>query len=388
MSLFSVALAGFSAFLNLYATQPLLPYFTQVFHASKWEVSLTISATTCAVSMAAPFIGLIADLLGRKRIIMLAVFGLSIPTILAASASGLYSLIWWRFVQGLFLPAIFAVTIAYIGEEWEKSRIGSAMSAYVTGNIIGGVSGRFLSGLIAVHFGWRWVFITLGVLNLACGIAISMWMPKSLHFIREKNVFNSVRAIGQHLRNPHLQAAYAIGFNVLFSIVATFTYVNFYLAAPPFQFGPVALGSVFFVYLFGIVVVPIAGKWIDQVGYRIALATALATASIGVLLTLCPVPWLVMTGLAICAAGIFVSQSAANSYVGMATDHARSLAAGFYVAFYYLGGSLGAILPGFVWSMGGWIACTILIVLVQFLTIFIVLVICQDSVDRNSLRKG
>jgi len=142
MSLFSVALSGFSAFVDLYATQSLLPYFTQVFHASKWEVSLTVSATTCAVSIAAPFIGLIADLLGRKYIIVFAVFGLSIPTILAASASGLYSLIWWRFVQGLFLPAIFAVTIAYIAEEWEESRLGSAMSAYVTGNIIGGVSGR------------------------------------------------------------------------------------------------------------------------------------------------------------------------------------------------------------------------------------------------------
>jgi MFS family permease len=65
------------------------------------EVSLTVSATTIAVALAAPFIGLLADLVGRKQIIVAAVLGLSVPTFLAATASGLDSLIrclllfWW-----------------------------------------------------------------------------------------------------------------------------------------------------------------------------------------------------------------------------------------------------------------------------------------------------
>lgn len=365
---FAVALAGFSAFLDLYATQSLLPLFTQVFHASKVEVSLTVSSTTIAVGIAAPFIGLLADMLGRKRIIASAVFGLSVPTFLAATASGLQALIWWRFAQGLFMPAIFAVTMAYISEEWAGVGVGSAMAAYVTGNIVGGVAGRFLSGLIAAHFGWRWAFIVLGCLNLVCGAAILAWLPRSRRFVRQKDIPASVYAIGQHLRNPRLIAAYAVGFNVLFSMVATFTYVNFYLAAPPFRLGTVALGSIFSVYLLGVVVTPVAGKWIDRVGYRIALATALTTACTGVLLTLLPKLWLVIVGLAICASGIFVCQSAANSYVGVVAGQARSSAAGLYVACYYIGGSVGAVLPGFVWSLGGWPACVALIVTIQLLT--------------------
>jgi predicted MFS family arabinose efflux permease len=369
----AVGLAGFSAFLHLYATQSLLPLLASVFHASKVEVSFTVSATTSAVGIAAPFIGLLADVLGRKRIIVLAAFGLSIPTFLAATASGLHALIWWRFVQGLFMPAIFAVTMAYISEECAATGIGSMMAAYVTGNIIGGVSGRFLSGLVAAHFGWHWSFVVLGCLSLVSAAAIWVWLPRSRKFVSQKNFTTSMSAIKTHLRNPRLLAAYAVGFNVLFSMVATFTYVNFYLAAPPFQLGTVALGAIFFVYLLGVLVTPIAGKWIDRIGYRIVLAIAIACAAAGVLLTLCPILWVVILGLAICASAIFVCQSAANSYVGIAAGRARSSAAGLYVACYYIGGSVGALLPGFVWSFGGWTSCVMLIVAIQLLTASIAL---------------
>lgn len=369
----AVALAGFSAFLHLYATQSLLPLLAKVFHASALEVSLTVSSTTSAVGIAAPFIGLLADVLGRKRIILIGVFGLSVPTFLAATASGLHALIGWRFAQGLFMPAIFAVTMAYISEEWAGLGVGSVMAAYITGNIVGGVTGRFISGLVAAHLGWHWAFVVLGCLNLISGAAIWAWLPPPQHFVRQKNILVSVYAIAKHLRNPRLLAAYAVGFNVLFSNVSTFTYVNFYLAAPPFRLGTVALGSIFFVYLLGVIVTPVAGKWIDRVGYRVTLAVAISTACMGVLLTLCLQLWVVIVGLAICAAGIFVCQSAANSYVGVVAGEARSSAAGLYVACYYIGGSVGAVLPGYIWSIGGWPACVTLIVTIQLFTAYFAL---------------
>ena len=373
MHLFAVALAGFCTFLDLYAPQSLLPFFQQVFHASEVQVSLTVSSTTSAVALAAPFVGLFADLWGRKRVIVPAILGLSIPTLLAATSSGLHELIGWRFAQGLFMPGIFAVTIAYVSEEWAGSGVGSAMAAYVTGNVIGGFVGRFISGVVAEHLGWRWAFVVLGCLNLVGGIATWIWLPPARQFKPSKNILVSLQSMGTHLRNPRLLAAYAVGFNILFSLVGTFTYITFYLAAPPFHLGTVALGAIFFVYLVGVIVTPIAGKWIDRVGYRIALVAAITTASVGVLLTLWPTLWLVILGLTICSSGVFVCQSAATSYVGVAAGQARSSAAGLYVAFYYIGGSIGGILPGFLWSFGGWPACVALIVAVQMLTVGIAL---------------
>jgi MFS transporter, YNFM family, putative membrane transport protein len=365
---FSVGLAGFSAFLHLYATQSLLPLFTRVFHAPQVEVSLTVSATTIAVALMAPLVGLFADLIGRKRIIVAAVLGLSVPTFLAATSPGLSALVGWRFCQGLLMPAIFAVTLAYISEEWASGGMAATMAAYVTGNILGGVSGRFLAGLIAAQMSWRWAFIILGGLNLVCGLVIGIGLPPARQFIRQNSLVELLRASGQHLRNPQLLVAYGVGFNVLFSMVATFTYVNFYLAAPPFLLGTAALGSIFLVYLLGVIVTPVAGQWLERLGYRTTLALALVAASQGVLLTLTPRLGVVITGLAICAAGIFVSQSAANSYLGSVASQARSLAAGLYVACYYAGGSTGAIIPGLLWPLGGWSSCVVLIVIMQLVT--------------------
>ena len=371
--LLAVALAGFCTFLDLYATQSLLPFFRQVFHVSEVEVSLTVSATTIAVALTAPLVGLLADLWGRKWIIVPAILGLSVPTLLAATSSGLHELIGWRFLQGLFMPGIFAVTIAYISEEWAGVGVGKAMAAYVTGNVIGGFCGRFISGVVAQHLGWRWAFVVLGCLNLAGGAATWAWLPRARRFIPAKGFWISLFTLGNHLRNPHLLAAYAVGFNILFSLVGTFTYITFYLAAPPFHLGSVALGSIFFVYLLGVIVTPAAGKWIDRIGYRITLVAAITTSCLGVLLTLSSTLWMVILGLAICSSGIFVCQSAATSYVGAAAGKARSSAAGLYLSFYYVGGSVGGVLPGLFWSVGGWFACVALIVAVQLVTVGIAL---------------
>lgn len=371
--LLAVALAGFCAFLDLYVTQSLLPFFRQVFHASEVQVSLTVSSATIAVALAAPVVGLFADLLGRKCIIVPSILGLSIPTLLAATSSGLDELIGWRFVQGLFMPGIFAVTIAYISEEWAGAGVGSAMAAYVTGNVIGGFTGRFISGLVAEHLGWRWAFVVLGCLNLAGGAATWVWLPQARRFTPAKGILASLQAMGAHLRNPRLIAAYAVGFNILFSLVGTFTYITFYLAAPPFHLGTVALGSIFFVYLLGVVVTPAAGKWIDRFGYRTALVAAVTTSCIGVLLTLWPTLWIAILGLAICSSGVFVCQSAATSYVGVAAGRSRSSAAGLYLSFYYIGGSVGGVLPGLLWAIGGWPACVAIVVAVQLLTVGIAL---------------
>ena len=75
---FPIVLAGFTAFLDLYATQPLLPLLTRVFGATHVAVSLTVTASTVAVALAAPFVGRLADIVGRKRVIVGSAFVLAV----------------------------------------------------------------------------------------------------------------------------------------------------------------------------------------------------------------------------------------------------------------------------------------------------------------------
>src|SRR5437764_15418313 len=90
-----IMLAGFAAFLDLYATQPLLPMLARTFGASALAVSLTITAPTIAVAITAPIIGTLADRFGLRRVIVMSAVGLTIPTGLAATSTTLAQLIFW-----------------------------------------------------------------------------------------------------------------------------------------------------------------------------------------------------------------------------------------------------------------------------------------------------
>lgn len=377
-ALTALFIAGFTTFLSVYATQPLLPQFRQIFQASELLVSLTVSATVLAVALAAPILGLAADYLGRKRVIVTAIVGLAIPTALAASSANLGQFVLWRFLQGFFIPGIIAVAIAYISEESPSHSVGWTMAIYVTGTVIGGFAGRFLSGFMAHHWGWRVGFIVLGAITFV-GAAATYWLlPRSTKFVRRERSALSLRPLSMHLRNPQLLATYAVGFNVLFCLVGVFTYVNFYLADEPFLFGPTALGLVFAVYLIGAAVTPVAGRILDRAGYRLALVGATVMGATGMLLTLIRYVPAIIMGLALAATCAFVCQSAASSNVGKAATEARSSAAGLYVALYYLGGFAGSLVPGFFWSHGGWPGCVAIIICVQAITALIAYRLWRD----------
>jgi YNFM family putative membrane transporter len=372
---FGVVVAGFCSFLQMYSTQPLLPMLTGIFHASKIAVSMTVTLAGLGVAVAAPVAGILADKIGRKRVIVWSAFLLGVCSLAAATSPGLGALLFWRFCQGLCTPGVFSVTIAYINDEWAGAGAGAVLSSYVSGTVLGGFSCRFISGLVAAHFGWRWVFVVLGVLTLVGAGAIARLLEPERHQHHASRTQDSwFSAVWSHLENPRLLGTYLVGFCVLFSLVATFTYITFYLAAPPFNLEPAALGSIFFVYLVGAAVNPMAGRAIDRVGQRTVLACGIGAGVAGITLTLVHSLWMIGLGLTICSSGVFAATTAANNFVGVAAERNRALAVGLYSAFYYVGGGLGAAIPGYFWDLGGWPACVAFIACVQIVTVTIALV--------------
>jgi MFS family permease len=367
-SLIPVVLAGFTAFLSLYATQPLLPLFQSVFGASHFAVSLTVTATTAAVALAAPLVGRLADSWGKPRVMVSAAFALAGATILASTARTLNQVIAWRFLQGLVTPGVFAVAVAYIHDRWQPSRAGRATAAYVTGTVVGGFVGRATSGVAASLFGWRASFMAVGAMSLLCATIVSSGLRREqVHPVPAGGQARR-RSLAAHLTSRELTGAYAAGFCVLFTQIAMFTYVTFHLAGPPFGLSTAALGWLFAVYLAGAIITPVSGRWIDVYGHRAGLVSAIAIGVTGSLLTLAGTLWLVVSGLALVSSGVFIAQAAASSYVGAVATHDRGLAVGLYAMFYYVGGTVGGALPALFWTSGGWPACVALVVAVQLAT--------------------
>ena len=375
----AVTLCGACAFLELYCTQPLLPLLAKLFHASKTGVGMTVSAATLGVALSAPFFGAFAERLPRKRVIVLSLLGVSIPTLLAATSASLGQLIFWRFLQGITVPGIIAVVITYIGEEWPPDKVALTMSFYVSGTALGGLLGRISSGILADRYSWRVSFLVLGVASLAGAAAVAAWLPHGRRRTKpsttdqgESSFFDQVRGL---FRSRRLVATFAVGFNVLFSLVGVFTWITFHLHAAPYLLSTTALSSLFLVYLIGLVVTPAAGYLIMRVGLRAGIAGAIACAIVGVLLTLAPSLAVIIAGLALLCSGVFIAQTASSSHLRVAAPSGtRVTAAGLYITFYYLGGAAAGVIPGAFWALGGWPACVGFIVAMQAVALAVAMV--------------
>ena len=358
----AVGLIGYCAFINLYAPQSILPLLSHEFGASAAEVSTIITVSTLAVALTAPFTGAIADVLGRKRVIVAAMFVIVVPTLMVGMATSLSALIFWRAVQGLVLPPIFAVTVAYIGDEWPPREATTAAGIYSSGASLGGFSGRLVTGFLADLIGWRAGFNALAVIAFAGAIAVAFLLPHERRFVRSEGLLASGRQMLAHFRNGQLVATYAVGFGVLFNFICTFTYVSFHLAAAPYNLSSSALGAIFVVYLVGSVLTPWIGWAVTRFGRRRFMVWVIALWVAGIALTLAPSLPLIILGLAVSAGCGLICQAISTGYVTITAKAGRSSAVGLYVTSFYIGGSFGAALGGLAWTLAGWPACVALVV--------------------------
>ncbi len=349
-----IAMIGFFGFMNVYSVQSVLPLLMHEFNASVLQVGATVGATVLAIALLSPFIGMISDAVGRKGLLCGAFVALSVPTALIAFSQTLDQVVLWRFVQGLLIPGVSVVIMAYIGEEFRGEQLARMMSALISGAVLGGFSGRFITGHVGEFLGWRGAFEVLAALNLAGALAAYWLLPTPRHFRPQRNIGRTLSTLFQHMRNPGLIGAAAVAFCVLFALVGVFTYINFPLAAEPYNLSSAALANLFCVYLLGVVITPLAGRLIPHFGYRKSLVIAVLCAACGILLTLAPALPVIIAGLAICACGTFMAQATAASFMASSVTEARSLASGLYNLTYYCGAAAGAWLTGIAYTAAGW----------------------------------
>jgi YNFM family putative membrane transporter len=350
----AVAFAAVGAFLHLYAPQAVLPMMAREYGVGAADASLIITAGTLAVAATAPFTGALSDVLGRKRVIVAAMALLIIPATMTALAPSFHQLVFWRFVHGLLLPPIFAVTIAYIGDEWPPSEANGVFGLYTAASAVGGFFGRFIPGMLTQYVGWRGGFLALACGSVICLTAVFFMLAPEKKFVSATNLGTSLRQMVGHLSNRRLLATYAVGFGVLFNFIATFTYLTFHLAAPPFNRSPAFLGSVFVVYLFGSAASLYLGRAIAWLGRRNFVLCVLAVWACGMCVSLIPsVTAIVFTLIVASTCGI-LTQASSTSFVAMTAKTGTSAAVGLYVTSFYIGGTFGGWLPGLAYEAGGW----------------------------------
>ena len=145
-----------------------------------------------------------------------------------------------------------------------------------------------------------------------------------------------------HLRNPRLLATYAVGFGVLFNFIATFTYLSFHLAAPPFNRSPPFSARSSWSIWWASAAALWLGRAIAWLGRRTFVLGVLAAVGVrGADDARALGRRRSLLGLVICSTCGILTQASSTSFVAITAKTGTSAAVGLYVTSFYVGGTFG-----------------------------------------------
>lgn len=341
-------LGASAMFANMYSTQAILPDVKRGLHVSAAVAGLSITVVVLGVAAGGWVHGPLSDRTGRARVMVASAGLIVVPTALVALAPNAAAFLALRLVQGLLMPGLLVVAVPYVSERFRGRAAGVAMGAYTSSLVFGGLVGRVGTALIAGVAGWRIGLLALTVPTALGAVAMAAWLPRDPPPPARRRLGH---AIAGHLRNlPLVVNATGAGLT-FFGFVGVFTYATYRLTGPPLGLSLGRAGLVYGVWLVG-AFTPLVGGLAHRAGPSRLLPPLAVAAACGAGMTLVDRLWVVIAGLALMAAAMFFTVTAAQLLIPRLTGHARGTATSLHLTIYYVLGGAGAYLPGLVLGSG------------------------------------
>jgi MFS family permease len=163
----SVLVAAFGATYTFSIGNVTAPRLGPELGAGRGEVALVLAAF--AVSFAAGLIlaGRLGDRYGRRRLLGIGLLALTLTSVLAAAAPGLWSLIAARLLQGAASALVMPQTLAIIQNLDSAPARARGLAAFTASSGVGTVAGQVIGGLVmglGLPFaGWRGAVLTSAI---------------------------------------------------------------------------------------------------------------------------------------------------------------------------------------------------------------------------------
>jgi MFS transporter, YNFM family, putative membrane transport protein len=340
-----------AAITNLYITQPVLPIIQQEFGVSAATASLTVSVVILGIALANLPFGYLSDRYPVRRLIASGGIAVALAGLICAATHSFPVLVGFRFLQGLFIPALSTCVAAYLSRNLPLDRLNVAMGAYVSATVAGGLGGRLLGGWLHPPLHWRWAFVTSAVFVLVSAGAALRWLPAGESPVLASGDSTSFLTI---LGRRDLRRTFLVAFGAFFVFSSGFNYLPFYLAGPPFHLPVQVITFLYLVYIMGIVIGPLAGAISNRVGNGAAMMGGSLVFAAALVMTLIKSVAVIACALLLICAGFFTIHASAAGSLNRRLTGGRGKANSLYVLFYYLGGAMGITLSGWAYSRVGW----------------------------------
>lgn len=365
--------AGLATFALLYCVQPILPVLSQDFGVSPAQSSLSLSFSTGLLAIGLLFTGPLSDAIGRKSVMVISLLLAAVCTLICVFMTSWHGILLMRALIGLSLSGLAAVGMTYLSEEIHPSFVAFSMGLYISGNSIGGMSGRLVTGVLTDFFSWRVSLAVIGLFALIAAFVFWRILPASRHFrassLRPRTLLINFKL---HWHDQGLPLLFAEGFLLMGSFVTMFNYIGYRLLADPYHLSQAIVGLLSVVYLTGSYSSPKAGAMTSRFGRGPVLLFAIMIMLTGILITLLAPVTLIFIGMMLFTGGFFAAHSVASSWIGRRARRAKGQASSLYLFCYYAGSSVAGTLGGVFWHSFGWTGVVAFISTMLLLALWVV----------------
>ena len=347
-------------FAVLYATQPLLPLLAEQWGRPIGDTALLTTATMIPLALGPLLYGYVLEHVSTKHMLT-ASFGV---LTLAQFALGLgpdYPMfLVLRTVQGLMLPAIFTALMTYSSAAGGQHNTRRNITVYIAATIVGGYSGRALSGVLTDLHSWQGAF-----LFWAFAALLATWLTTRLasdpRLRLGKVRLAEIRALA---RRPIYAEGLSSAFLLFFVFAAMLNFLPFHMRDNDPAISQSAIALVYTGYLVGVVISLASLRLIRLFGgERRTLVAGSLVYLCGTAAFALPGNHLAYLSMLVFAAGMFTLHSVLSAFLNHLETERKGLINGLYVSAYYAGGALGSYFPGFLYQKVGWSAFVLFLLL-------------------------
>jgi ACDE family multidrug resistance protein len=289
---FATSVAAVSGATLLY---PVLPVLAADLKVDEAQIGLTMAAFTAPAIVLAPLFGILADLYGRRWLLIfgLAVFGIAGSAVaLAPSYDGVLIL---RAIQGIGASALLPLTIVLISDILPDEQEIQGQGIKVALDRVGMIVLPLLGGALAI-LSWRAAFSPF-LLIVLLALAAYLWMPETGR-PGEDSLKQYLARTSRAIREPRLTLAFATGFLRFFLDYGLYTYLPI-IVALRYGASPAVIGLLIAVSAVGSIVTALGiGRVYGRIATETLLAWAFLASAIGVGLPAVGAPlWLIAIGM-------------------------------------------------------------------------------------------
>lgn len=353
-SIFGIVLAGISAFGAQYCIQPIIKDVATYYGRGADGAGLIMGASLMGMAAMLLVLVYISDRLPIKKCILGSLSFALACTFSVWFIEDLYVFIVNRFLQGAVLAMIPVLTITYARLHSSPEKAGFAVSMYICGMTLGGLSGRLAMGILADYFPWKLALMLLGA-TYAIFVVAEFWLLQP----DKPRAVTTAKSSVKHFdffsyQGLKLLAVCLFGFSFADCFFIVFNFIPYIFSAPPYNFNHTLISMIFLIQIFGSFSSFVSGKLHAKFGaYKLAYA-GLALIGIGALSTLLDGVAIKCAGLIIINLGFFTTQSMGSVMSSGISDEHKSSCTAAYMFCYYMGASVITSIGGYLYRVFGW----------------------------------